>query len=245
MMHVAICEDDKIYRNSIEDKIQKWSDKSGHHDVKVYCFSSSEDLFESWFKGFEIHIFFLDIEIPNEMNGLMLAQKIRSFNADVPIVFVTNYGEYVYQGYTFSALRYLKKPIVEKDIFPCLDIAYRRYLLLHQECSVLSIPGEHLVLRYAEILYIEAHSPNIEIFVLDSKNPFKIRYRLANILKVLPAEVFCPCHRSYIVNISQIRILKRTQLYLSSGEWLPVSEKYEDLLFERFTQYHQKGSVLK
>lgn len=240
-MHAIICEDDLIYRNSIKNKIESWSNITGHCDIAIHSFHSSEDLLESWLKGLRAHIFFLDIEIPNELNGLELARRIRASDADVPIVFVTNYEEYVYQGYTFSALRYLKKPIVEEDVFPCLDIAYRHYLLLHQECSVLSIPGERIVLRYIDILYIEAHSPNIQILTLNFKKPLIVRYRLAKIATILPSELFCPCHRSYIVNISQIRILKKTQLVLSNGVSLPVSEKYENILFERFNKYHQEG----
>ena len=53
---------------------------------------------------------------------LQLAKLIRQTDEDVPIVFVTNYAEYVYQGYTVNALRYLKKPVLESDISPCLDI---------------------------------------------------------------------------------------------------------------------------
>ena len=170
-----------------------------------------------------------------------LAKLIRQTDEDVPIVFVTNYAEYVYQGYTVNALRYLKKPVLESDIFPCLDIAYKHYTLSHQESSIISIPGEQIVLRYAEILYLEARSPNLLIKRIGSSSDISFRYRISKVYPLLPSELFAFCHRSYIVNLSKIRILKRTQLVLCSNEVLPISEKYVDELFHKFNAYHQRG----
>ena len=160
---------------------------------------------------------------------------------DVPIVFVTNYAEYVYQGYTVNALRYLKKPVLESDISPCLDIAYKHYTLCHQESSIIAIPGEQIVLQYAEILYLEACSPNLIIKRIGSSSDISFRYRISKVYPLLPSELFAFCHRSYIVNLSKIRILKRTQLVLCSNEVLPISEKYVDELFHKFNAYHQRG----
>ena len=166
---------------------------------------------------------------------------IRQTDEDVPIVFVTNYAEYVYQGYAVNALRYLKKPVLESDIFPCLDIAYKHYTLCHQESSIISIPNEQIVLRYAEILYLEARSPNLLIKRIGSSSDISFRYRISKVYSLLPPELFAFCHRSYIVNLSKIRVLKRTQLVLCSNEVLPISEKYVDELFHKFNAYHQRG----
>ncbi len=241
MMQIWICEDDAMYRASIQQKIKNWSIFSGISDVETTVFHSSEDLWEKWTSGFTPHLILLDIEIPNELSGLEIARRIRAFDTMVPIVFITNYSEYACQGYTVNALRYLKKPIHEAELFPCLDIAYRHYILLHQDCSILSLSDEHVVLRYAEILYIEAHSPNIEIKLVNNLNSIVVRYRLSRLAEHLPPELFSFCHRSYIVNLAQIRTLRKSKLILCNDECLPISEKYADELIDRFNKYHQKG----
>lgn len=240
-MQIWICEDNSLYCSSIQQKIINWSLSTRHCDVCTSIFHSSEDLLEQWSRGIHPHLFLLDIEIPNEMNGLELAQKIRLYDQEACIVFITNYNEYVYQGYTVNALRYLKKPITEEDLFPCLDIAYRHYSLLHQNHSVLSIPGEKLVILYAEILYIQSYSPSLEIKTSNIQNSFLINYRISKLYNLLPPDLFSFCHRCYIVNLSEIRILKKTQLTLSNGETLPVSNKFVNELFEKFNAYHQRG----
>lgn len=213
MMQVWLCEDDPIFRTSIESKISNWSKANHNFDLSITTFRSSEDLLEHWQLGNHADIFFLDIQIPKELSGLELAKLIRQTDEDVPIVFVTNYAEYVYQGYT----------------------------LCHQESSIISIPNEQIVLRYAGILYLEARSPNLLIKRIGSSSDISFRYRISKVYSLLPPELFAFCHRSYIVNLSKIRVLKRTQLVLCSNEVLPISEKYVDELFHKFNAYHQRG----
>lgn len=242
MMQIVICEDDALAAKSIQQGIEKWAKATQNFDIGIQVFHSSEDLLEKWSNKLQAHMFILDIEFPNEISGMELARIIRTADPDVPIVFVSNYEEYVYQGYTFSALRYLKKPILESDLYTCLDIAYRKYSLLYQECAVLSVPGAKIALKYSEVLYIEAHSPDISIVTIHFKQPIVMRYRLTKILDLLPSALFSLCHRSYIVNVAHIRILKKTQLVLSNGSILPISEKYENSIFDLFNHFHQEGA---
>ena len=73
---------------------------------------------------------FFGYPIPGELSGMALAKKIRQHDQTVSIVFVTNYADYVYEGYVVNALRYLKKPICREDIYDCMEIAYRHFSLL-------------------------------------------------------------------------------------------------------------------
>ncbi|MDO5377561.1 MAG: LytTR family DNA-binding domain-containing protein [Clostridia bacterium] len=241
MMNILVCEDSPLYQQSIRQKIESWSRLTGHCDVEIHMFHSSETLLEQWERGLAAHIFFIDVQIPNEMSGIDLAAEIRKKDQEVPIVFVTNYAEYVYQGYTFNALRYLKKPVTEEDFYPCLHIAYRRYSLRSDQRLVLSLPKEKIVLRYIEILYIEAQSPDLYIHTLAFEKPIVIHYKLSKLLEMLPSTLFALCHRSYIVNVSQIRALRKTNVLISSGEELPVSNRCLSALHACFNQYHQKG----
>lgn len=241
-MRIVICEDDALYRRSLYSKIELWMKETNNYDIDILMFHSSEELLERWNNGLSAHLLLLDIEIPNELNGMLLAQIIRQTDPEIPIVFITNYDDYVYQGYVIRALRYIKKPIVEADLYPCLEIAYHHYTLLHQDCSVLSVPGKRIVLRYAEIIYIEAQSPNTIIYTTNLDSPIRIRYQFSKIIELLPQTLFTPCHRSYIVNLSKIRILKKNQIVLSNNLVLPVSEKYVNMVFESFNYFHQERS---
>ncbi|WP_144512746.1 response regulator [Bacillus sp. FJAT-22090] len=55
-------------------------------------------------------ILFLDIEM-KEMNGIKLAEKIESLDAQMDIVFVTAYNEYALEAFNVDAVGYILKPI--------------------------------------------------------------------------------------------------------------------------------------
>ena len=110
-MRVIICEDERCFQEALCNAIEEWKELTNHQDVSCICFDSSEDLLASWEGGLSAELLFLDIQIPGELSGMALAKKIRQHDQTVSIVFVTNYADYVYEGYVVNALRYLKKPI--------------------------------------------------------------------------------------------------------------------------------------
>ncbi len=242
MMQIIVCEDDIHYAESIQTLIRNWMQATGHMDVEIQHFRSSEDLLERWNKHtLSAHLFLLDIEFPHEMNGMALAREIRSCDDAVPLAFITHYGEYVYDGYTVDALRYLRKPLQQADIDYCLNVAYTQYHELHRESCVLNLPTEKVIIRYSEVLYIEAHSPFVSILTLRSKEEQRVRIRLNQMARKLPPSLFAYCHRSYIVNVSQIRSLRKKELRLCNGMVLPVSEKCVAHLYDTFYKFHQEG----
>ncbi|MCR5511782.1 MAG: LytTR family DNA-binding domain-containing protein, partial [Lachnospiraceae bacterium] len=103
-MRVAICDDEPIIRDQIEEFVRK-RDKTG----EVLCFDTGEVLFESFVKQ-AFDLLFLDIGLPG-MDGVEVARKIRKGNADVMIVFITADDSRVFDAFDVSALHYLRKPI--------------------------------------------------------------------------------------------------------------------------------------
>lgn len=242
-MQVIICEDEIIYQKSMRDIVNRWIEKTHHEDLCVTFFSSSEDLLEHWQKGIKADILFLDILFRNEMNGMEAAKQIRATDGFVPIVFVTSSEAFVKDGYEVRAFRYLNKPVCYEDMALCLDVAYKQYTLNHNEYLIISDAGRRLALRYNEILYIEAQSPYTMIYMQGQSEPIKIRYRLLDLIPKLPKELFTPCHRSYLVNIIQVRSVKRNEVILSLGQSLPVSRSFSERLNNAFDSYYLEGGA--
>ncbi|TDT61892.1 LytR/AlgR family response regulator transcription factor [Fonticella tunisiensis] len=61
-------------------------------------------------------VVFLDINLPG-MNGIELAKKIRDFNKNISIVFVTAYDEYALEAFELYAMDYVLKPYDERRIY--------------------------------------------------------------------------------------------------------------------------------
>ena len=76
-MRVVVCEDEPFYQTAIAEAIERWQSASGHTDVELSVFSSSEDVLEAIEHEAEIDLLFVDIQIPGEMSGIDLARRIR------------------------------------------------------------------------------------------------------------------------------------------------------------------------
>lgn len=242
-MKIVICEDEPRWQSAMTEAIGRWMDATGHKDVETAVFSSSEDLLGRLGRDADVDLLFMDIEIPGEMNGVELARRIREAHLHMTIVFCTNFSEYVYEGYTVNALRYLKKPVQQADIDFCLSYVYNRLALSSDQALSLACGGKRYALRHLEILCIEARIHSLHIFTTRGKEPLRIPMRLADIKKQLPAALFVACHRSYIVNIAHVRMLTRSECILSSGTAVPVSRTCAESMNRAFDRYHQGGGT--
>lgn len=82
-MRIVICEDEPVYQTAIAEAIERWQRASGHTDVELSVFSSSEDVLEAIEHEAEIDLLFVDIQIPGEMSGIDLARRIREACLDI------------------------------------------------------------------------------------------------------------------------------------------------------------------
>lgn len=237
-MHVVICEDERCFQDVLCNAIENWKVVSNHPDVACTCFSSSEKFLECWGKGLPTDLLFLDIQIPNEINGMALAKRIRQRDQTVSIVFVTNYADFVYEGYSVNAVRYLKKPIRSEDIDACMDIAYLHFSLLSREKLSVICRDQRLVLPFSEIIYVEIQSHYLVLALHHSTEKPETRARLQDFAERLPKQLFAQCHRSYIVNLDHIRRLTRECITMSNQARIPVSQTFAVSLRKKYDCYY-------
>lgn len=238
-MHVVICEDDLLYRNSLVDKVKKWMMKNHREDsVSIQQFASSEDLLEAWEHGLNIDMLFLDIEIPKEMDGLTLAKTIFSKCEHIPIAFVTNYSEYACDGYLVNAMRYIVKPIQCQAVFECMDIAWKRWKLADTAGLYVDTGKMVLNLPLREIIYLECIGHRVFIHVIGG-SVFEVSRRLKEYKQKVPEQMFVQCHKSYVVNLMYVRKIYHNFAFLTDDKQIPIGRKYATLLYGSFCRFYQ------
>lgn len=243
-MRIFVCEDEPLYQTAITQAISRWKEATKHFDTQVTVFHSSEDLLEVYKSKESLDLLFIDIQIPGEINGLELARSIRETDSEVFIVFITNYSEYVYEGYTVNALRYLRKPVNDEEIYYCCSYVHNRLALQKANSLCLTNAGKKYVIRYMEIISFEVCSHDVYITTSTKAERIKISSRISDVYEMLPQQLFVFCHRSFIVNIAHIRMLRRTNLILSNGTSLPISRTYAESLNNAFDSYYHGGDHL-
>lgn len=184
----------------------------------------------------DIDIVFLDIQIP-QLNGIEFARIIP---ADTRIIFTTAYSDYAVEGFRVNALDYLLKPVSYEEFLAAAGRALAWYEMKHQSDSSklqsqVSSPekaGEYIIVkseyklvqvRIADILYIEGLKDYVKIYVEGSEKSIMTLLSMKALEQTLPSDLFMRVHRSYIVNLSRIKVIERNRIIFGRTQ-IPVSE---------------------
>ncbi len=121
MYRVLVADDEPIERRVVSKTIQRYF--PGQIEV-IQAVNGREavELFEK--RGCQIAL--LDIEMPG-INGLEAAERIRKYDKDCSIIFLTAFDEFNYakKAITVRALDYLLKPSADEELVTVLEEAIR------------------------------------------------------------------------------------------------------------------------
>ena len=243
-MRILVCDDEQQYSDAIYAAIQRWKTNRGIQAVIIDTFNSSEDLLDAFTNKRTYDIAFLDIQFPGETTGLQVAKELRTLNEQMFIVFVSNYEEYAVDGYKVNALRFISKPISDPQIFECLDIAFHQWQLLLGSFMLVESKQQVFRMSYKSVLYIESRAHYLDIHFSDyGKERLSVRRKLIDLMKDLPSDMFIQCHRSFVINLSYVQRVTRSQICMVDGTEIPMSIKYREKVLYQFKALFQGESL--
>ena len=91
MINIGICDDELLYRIKIKDILKELL-RSYSINYNIYEFSSGEELLNNYPKGLDILIMDIQMKI---VNGMYTARKIREFDQNLEIIFMTSFSEFM------------------------------------------------------------------------------------------------------------------------------------------------------
>lgn len=221
---IGICDDDAADLITAAELVHAY-DRSGSLELTEYS-----DPLELMQEQQLPDILLLDIEM-EKLNGLEVARKLGS-RPDAPVIlFTARNDSYAAEGYGL-ALRFLRKPLNPTAFFEAMDAAVTESIAHRMTIQV----GEaRVTLRLSEILYLEAQGHYVMVHTLDSE--YRIRTTIRDAAAGLPQLLFASPHKSYIVNLEQIRKAAADGLTLVDGTEIPVSRSKAETfnrIFYRF-----------
>lgn len=226
-MKIAICEDQAVQVNLLNNKIKKWAND---YDIEatINNFTTAESFLFEWEDYDKYDIIFLDIKL-GKISGVELSNIIREKNKNVDIVFVTGFFKYALHGYKVGALQYLMKPIKISDLYFCLNKTQERISNKNDKyMMILETPKKYIKLNCNEIHYCIMFSPYIDIHTSSEK--ITVRKKISELEREIPSKYFIRCHRSYIVNLKYVKSITKDSVVLESGIRIPISRgRYKDI----------------
>ena len=218
---IAICDDCQIDTEYIASLVKKWSlDRI----IKIKTYPSAEAFMFNYEEEKDFDILLLDIEMGN-MDGVTMAKAIRKDNESVQIVFITGYSDYIADGYDVAALHYLIKPVKKEQLWSVLDRAAER-LKKNEKELLLKTADETVVMPVREIRYLEVQQNYVTVH---GKINVTVKRTLGEFEKELD-ERFFRLGRSYIVNLTCVRRISKTEVILTDGSVIQLPRGQYDAL---------------
>lgn len=156
---------------------------------------------------------------------LDVAKKIRAYNHDTIIIFVTNYLEYAPESFEVDAFRYLLKQKLDEKLKLYLQEAIDLHKQKHKVVTF-QISGEVIDIPTEDILYAESDKRVIMLYRLTNlQDPYRFYSTMEAMEQKLEPLGFLRVQKSYLVNMAHIKNLQCGQVELSNLVTLSVSKK--------------------
>lgn len=192
-----------------------------------------------------VDLLFLDIQMP-DLSGLEFSKMVPERTR---IVFTTAFEQYAIDGYRANALDYLLKPISYADFSEAVGKAMQWFDLKSKaeserngilqkspECIYVKSDYKLIQIELDKILYIEGLKDYVKIYTEDNPHPVLSLISIKTLEDKLPANRFLRVHRSFIVQISKIRIIDKGRIVFGK-EYIPISDSYKTILQDYVNKY--------
>lgn len=155
-------------------------------------------------------LIFLDVQMP-KLNGFEMLELLDKAPS---VIFTTAFEEYAIKAFDANAIDYLLKPFSEER----LEKAMQKFLT-NTEAPVQSLTAPLVksfqsprivvkdnhqihIIPYEDIIYLEAADDYVKVHT--AARYFLKKKTMAYFEELLPSELFCRVHRSFIVALNQI-----------------------------------------
>lgn len=226
MMRCIVVDDEPLVRELLEDHMREVP----FLELVKSCKSALEAL-ETLQKE-QIDLIFLDIQMPR-LNGL---QFLQSLDRPPLVIMVTAYEKYAVESFNLQVADYITKPFSFERFLKACNRAAELFRMKNSAMSAVTgknhdffvnVEYTHVKIVAADIDYIESLKDYIKIYLCSDTKPVLTRMSLKSIEAKLPAGIFVRTHKSFLVAISKITMVKRDFVCIGATE-IPVSETFRE-----------------
>jgi len=177
----------------------------------------------------EADLVFLDIQMP-ELTGINFMKIVGD---KMKYILTTAYSEYALEGYEHNVIDYLLKPISFDRFNKSVLKAQERFPL--EETKELNhffvkSSGQQHRINFNEILYVESIKDYVNIKT--QAQEYIVLETLKSLENQLPGN-FTRVHKSFILNVNEIKSLGSKKIILNSGHEVPIGDMYKSNLLEK------------
>lgn len=235
MIRIALCDNDTAAADMLAASIKSLA--AAHKtNCEIHCFSKGTPLLYEIEDTIPFDLFFLETQLP-DMDGLLLAQKIKKLQPDCLFLFVSNQTSAVFDAFQLPAFRFLPKMQLSERLEEALLSAISQLEAAHSQYYVLQSGTTLQRIPLHRIVYI-VREGNYCVFQEETGKQYRVRSSLKSVHKHLPADQFIYINQ-IICNVSHIDKIEGDTVFLSDGSRINAAKgsvrKIKDTLLRFWT----------
>ena len=234
MINIAVCDDDI---NAVEEVSTYLCEILKKMDIQfdITCFNEGQDLIDEMTSSEKLYdIIFLDVFM-KASNGINIARKIREFDKECKIIFITSSKEYAVESYDVRAIYYILKPINEEKLNNAINIAIESLNKENKHIIIKNKKGSYRI-AYKDILYAESKARVVNIYDKDGE-VISFYSKLEDFFQSLQDERFLRCHKSFVVNMDYILKIEQKYICINNNINIPISSRNVLEIKEKYFKY--------
>lgn len=213
MIRIAICDNDTAASDRLTAYIKTLA-ASHKANCQIRCFSKGTPLLYEIEDNIQFDLFFLETQLP-DMDGFLLAKKIKEHQSDCLFLFVSNQTNAVFDAFQLPAFRFLPKAHLQERLEEAFLSAISQIKTIHSQYYVIQSGTALERVPLHRIIYI-VREGNYCIFQDETGTQYRIRSSLKSVYKNLPADKFIYINQ-IICNVSHIEKIEGDTVFLSDG----------------------------
>jgi len=246
MLSIFICEDELVQKERLEKIIKNYI-KIKKLDMKIVLATDDpasvlNHVQENSETG---GLYFLDVALNHDLDGITLATKLRELDSSGKIVFITVHGELAFLTFKYKveALDYIVKDIdvgkMKSKIEKCIQIAYDRHLATKEPDKhyfIVKISEKINVIPLEEIMYFKISDVRDRLMLHLDNGKIQFRGFLKDVEEY--HSTFIRVHHAIVANKHNIKSIddKKMEIEFVNGATCCVSARKLKTLEKALTE---------
>ena len=180
-------------------------------------------------------LIFMDIDMPG-VNGMEAAELLRTYDAETPLIFVTNLAQYAVHGYSVDALDFIVKPVEYTNFAPRMSRAIRAMERKTGATIALPTPNGTRMVALSSIEYVDILHHDLYYHLAGEDEPIRFRGSIKQAAEGL-GDGFVKVSSSCLANMGQIKLLRQNSIVMGSGDELFFSRACKKPALETIAGY--------
>lgn len=226
-MTIVVCDDSMEDLTELERLLTKYRKTNQNTKFEIETFCEAVELYQKIQEKDLADIYILDM-IMSEKTGIDIGTLIRNSGKESAIIYITSSDDFAMEAYGVHAVRYLLKPIHERQFFEALDFACSLTKREKETMYLIKTKDGPIAVPYSQIEYIESYSRILHIGLADGEHIKSIFIRKSfydNIKEIAQDRRFIQPHQSFLANMNYVNKLTQDCMIMKSGKNIPISRK--------------------